>query len=91
LQQANRQFASGGLTADDKEVAVETGAFLETAEDVGTIVVGVNNGKPVYLREVATILDDAEDPTQYVLHSSSKHGGTDEAAVTLSVAKRPGA
>jgi multidrug efflux pump subunit AcrB len=91
IQQSNRQFASGGLVSGDKEIAVETGAFLETAEDVGNIVVGVNNGKPVYLREVAAILDDAEDPSQYVLHSASANNGADEAAVTLSVAKRPGA
>jgi len=91
IQQANRQFASGGLVADDKEIAVETGAFLATAEDVGNIVVGVNNGKPVYLREVATILDAAEEPTQYVLHSTPENNGADEAAVTLSIAKRPGA
>jgi multidrug efflux pump subunit AcrB len=91
IQQANRQFASGGLTADDKEIAVETGAFLETAEDVGHIVVGVNNGKPVYLREVATILDEAEESTQYVLHSRAEKNSPDEAAVTLSIAKRPGA
>ena len=91
IQQSNRQFASGGLVSGDKEIAVETGAFLETAEDVGNIVVGVNSGKPVYLREVATILDEAEEPSQYVLHSASANNGADEAAVTLSVAKRPGA
>mgnify|MGYP006277391135 FL=1 len=91
IQQANRQFASGGLVSGDREVAVETGAFLETAEDVGHIVVGVNNGKPVYLREVATILDEAGEPSQYVLHSSGENNGPDEPAVTLSIAKRPGA
>jgi multidrug efflux pump subunit AcrB len=91
LQQANRQFASGGITAGDREIAVETGAFLESAEDVGNIVVGVNSGKPVYLREVATIIDGAEETSQYVLHSSAKNSGADEAAVTLSIAKRPGA
>jgi multidrug efflux pump subunit AcrB len=91
IQQSNRQFASGGLVSGDQEIAVETGAFLETAEDVGNIVVGVNNGKPVYLREVATILDEAEEPSQYVLHSTAENNAPDEAAVTLSIAKRPGA
>ena len=91
IQQANRQFASGGLVAGDQEVAVETGAFLETSEDVGNIVVGVANGKPVYLREVATILNEAEEPNQYVLHSTRLNQGPDEPAVTLSIAKRPGA
>jgi multidrug efflux pump subunit AcrB len=30
------------------------------------VVVGVFSGKPVYLREVAEIVDGAEEPTQYV-------------------------
>ena len=67
LQQANRQFTAGGLTSQNKEVVIETGAFLQTAEDVGNVVVGVFGGKPVYLREVAEITDGAEEPTQYVL------------------------
>ena len=88
LQQANRQYRSGGVTTNNQEVIVETGAFLATAEDVGDVVVGVFGGKPVYLREVATIEDDAEEPSNYVLFGNQK---TEEAAVTLSLAKRPGA
>ena len=88
LQQANRQYRSGGVTTNNQEVIVETGAFLATSEDVGNVVVGVFGGKPVYLREVATIEDDAEEPSNYVLFGNQK---TEEAAVTLSLAKRPGA
>ncbi len=96
LQQANKQFAAGGLTSENKEVVIETGAFLQNAEDVGNVVVGVFGGKPVYLREVAEIKDGAEEPSQYVLfgagaaHVSATQGG-EEPAVTLSIAKRPGA
>ena len=67
LRQANKQFAAGGLTSENKEVVIETGAFLQSAEDVGNVVVGVYGGKPVYLREVAEITDGAEEPSQYVL------------------------
>ena len=67
LRQANKQFAAGGLTSENKEVVIETGAFLQSAEDVGNVVVGVYGGKPVYLREVADITDGAEEPSQYVL------------------------
>ena len=66
LRQANKQFAAGGLTSENKEVVIETGAFLQSAEDVGNVVVGVFSGKPVYLREVADITDGAEEPSQYV-------------------------
>ena len=96
LQQANKQYAAGGLTSENHEVVIETGAFLQNAEDVGNVVVGVFGGKPVYLREVAQIVDDAEEPSQYVLfgegaanHRTAPNG--EEPAVTLSIAKRPGA
>ncbi|MBL9144573.1 MAG: efflux RND transporter permease subunit [Verrucomicrobiaceae bacterium] len=88
LQQANRQYRSGGVTTNNQEVIVETGAFLTTASEVGNVVVGVFGGKPVYLREVATIEDGAEEPSQYVLFGNKQ---TEEAAITLSLAKRPGA
>lgn len=89
LQQANRQFASGGLTSNDREIAIETGGFLTSAEEVGHVVVGVNEGRPVYLREVAEIVDGAAEPDQYVFHG--ERSGLAEPAVSLSVAKRPGA
>jgi multidrug efflux pump subunit AcrB len=94
LQQANRQFAAGGLTSNNREVMVETGAFLTGAEDVGNVVVGVSGGKPIYLRDVAIIVDGAEEPSQYVFFGSGAANGTavdEQPAVTLSIAKRPGA
>jgi len=97
LQQANRQYRAGGLTGDDREVIIETGGFLRNAEEVGQVVVGVHGGKPVYLRDVADIVDGAEEPTQYVLfgYGAARRGGEpfpeEEPAVTLTVAKRPGA
>jgi multidrug efflux pump subunit AcrB len=88
LQQANRQFRAGGLTTGNTEVLIETGAFLKTAEDVGNVVVGVFTGRPVYLREVADITDGGEEPTQYIFYGNKSD---EEPAVTLSIAKRPGA
>ena len=88
LQQANRQFRAGGLTTGNQEVLIETGAFLKTADDVGNVVIGVFSGRPVYLREVAEVVDGGEEATQYVWHGSKT---AEEPAVTLSIAKRPGA
>lgn len=88
LQQANRQFRAGGLTTGNNEVLVETGAFLKTAHEVGDVVVGVFGGRPVYLHEVAEIHDGGEEAVQYVLHGTKTD---EEPAVTLSIAKRPGA
>ena len=94
LQQANRQYAAGGLTSNNQEVLIETGAFVRSAEDLGNVVVGVFGGKPVYLREVAEVVDGAEEPSQYVFFGSGQAGNpssSEQPAVTLSVAKRPGA
>jgi len=94
LTQANRQRVSGGITADNHEIIVETGGFLSNAEDVGSVVVGVYGGNPVYLREVAEIKDDAQELLQYVFFGGgANHSAirTEQPAVTLSVAKRPGA
>ncbi|MGE5208256.1 MAG: efflux RND transporter permease subunit [Alphaproteobacteria bacterium] len=94
LQQANRQFTSGGLTSENREVVIETGAFLKNAADVGNVVVGVFGERPVYLRDVAQIVDGAEEPATYVLFGNGaavSSGADEQPAVTLSVAKRPGA
>ena len=93
LQQANKQYSAGGLTSDNHEVIVETGAFLQTAQDVGNVVVGAYSGKPLYLRDVAEILDGAEEPSQYVFFGSgaANKNSPDEPAVTIAIAKRPGA
>lgn len=94
LQQGNRQYRSGGLTTNNQEVIIETGAFLTSAEDVGNVVVGVFGGRPVYLREVAEIVDGAEEPSNYTFygHGAARSSAPDEEpSVTLSIAKRPGA
>jgi len=90
LQQSNRQSYSGNLQTLNKEVLLQTGQFLASAKEIGRIVVGVYGNRPVYLDEVATVVDGPEEPTSYVLFGSGK-GQAEEAAVTLSLAKRPGA
>ncbi|MEO6004996.1 MAG: efflux RND transporter permease subunit [Opitutus sp.] len=94
LQQGNRQYRSGGLTTNNREVVIETGGFLSSAEEVGRVVIGVFGGRPVYLREVATIVDGAEEPSNYTFFGrGAARAATpdEEPAVTLSIAKRPGA
>lgn len=98
LQGSNVQQHSGYLTRSDTSFAVQTGNFLYNADDVGNLVVGMQNGQPVYLRQIATVEDGAESPAQYVFFG---YGSADSAlikrykgdypAVTLSVAKRKGA
>ncbi len=90
IQQGNRQDCSGRLQARNQEILLQTGKFFSSAEEIGRLVVGIHNSSPVYLDEVAQIIDGPEEPANYVLFGEvGGHG--QEAAVTLSVAKRPGA
>ena len=88
IQQANRKNFSGSLQAANREIKLQTGLFLENSREIGRVVVGVFGGKPVYLSEVARIVDGPEEPDNYVLFGTN--GRDEEAAVTLSIAKRPG-
>lgn len=90
IQQANRQSYAGSLVNSNNEIEIQTGTFLNTAEEIGRVVIGVNGGKPVYLEEVAEITDGSEEPSHYVLFGATDRHDL-EAAVTLSIAKRPGA
>ena len=94
LGPANRQEVAGALTTGDRDLIVQTGAFFTSADDVASAVVGVHAGNPVYLRDVAEVKDDSEEPTQYVLFgtgaASAQRVDSEEPAVTLSIAKRPG-
>ncbi|MCX5877098.1 MAG: efflux RND transporter permease subunit [Deltaproteobacteria bacterium] len=90
LQQSNLQSYSGTLQSLNKEILLQTGQFLASAKEIGRIVVGVYSNRPVYLDEVASVVDGPEEVTNYVLFGQGK-GQPEEAAVTLSLAKRPGA
>ncbi len=90
IQQANRQDYSGRLETQNQEILLQTGKFLSSAKEIGRLVVGIFEGSPVYLDEVAQILDGPEEPENYVLFGEAGGHGL-EAAVTLSIAKRPGA
>ncbi len=93
----NTQLSAGSFDKHDTEFLVTTGKFLESVTDVENLVVGVQQNQPIYLKQVATILDGPEVPQNYVslgFGQASDKGQTfpsDYPAVTISVAKRKGA
>ena len=66
LEEANILIPSGSFDKGNREYLVETGGFLENAEKVGDVVIGVSRGRPVYLRDIAGIIDGPEEPDNYV-------------------------
>jgi len=87
LGASNRRLPSGRYSSSNREIILETGEFLRTADDVRNVVVGVANGKPVFVRDVAEVRDGGEEPSQYVQFAS---GHSFHPAVTLSISKRKG-
>jgi len=67
LTATNQAARAGSYTSGNREVLVDAARFLDRAEDVGRVVVGVSNGRPVYLGDVARIVDGPEEPRDYVL------------------------
>jgi len=103
LKQANQPLPAGTFARQDRAFVVETGGFLESAEEVAAVVVGVYRGRPVRLSEVADVTDGPDEPDQYVffrrghasVHEARDASGSQDvagfnAAVTLAVAKRTG-
>jgi multidrug efflux pump subunit AcrB len=87
LQLSNASQPAGSLVAGNKELLVQTGTYIETAGDVKRLVVGVYDKKPVFMADVAEIIDGADQPSRYVWHGV-KDG--EYPAVTLSISKKPG-
>ncbi len=66
-----RAASPAAFAQDNQEFEVEAGRFLGNADDLKQVVVGVYQGKPVYLRDVATqIVDGPAEPDDYVLYAN---------------------
>ncbi len=98
---ANQATDAGSYPSPDGQIIVHTGDFLKTSDDVRNVVVAAHQGRPVYLRDVATIADGPPLPEKYVYFgagpaAAEKGIGPEAAAhapypaVTLTLAKRKG-
>ncbi|MDX1824690.1 MAG: efflux RND transporter permease subunit, partial [Thiohalomonadales bacterium] len=98
---ANQAADAGNYPSREGQIIIHTGGFLQTLEDVKNVVVNVHKGKPVYLRDVAEIVDGPQEPNQYVFFEAGPAAAEKGLfaqppskgvypAVTLTVAKRKG-
>ena len=94
-----------GNKANAQLLSVQAGEFLRNVDDVGDLVVGISQGKPVFLRDVARISHGAQQARRYVwftpgaaMAAESSQVPPAEAvaagqtfpAVTIQVTKKPG-
>ncbi|HTH40601.1 MAG TPA: efflux RND transporter permease subunit, partial [Rhodocyclaceae bacterium] len=87
FQLSNASQPAGSLVSGSKEVLVETGTYIESAADVKALVVGVQNGRPITVADVAKVIDGPDQPSRYVWFGD-KQG--ESPAVTLAISKKPG-
>ena len=98
LQAASVRQAAGTAVRDNREIRVEVGPLFRSSEEIGRVVVGLSQGRPVYVSQVARVVDGPDEATDAVFFSPGPAGtsegapaGSEHAAVTLALSKRTGA
>ena len=96
LKATNASMPAGDLTRGSRTVEVRTGQFLADARDVGQLIVGVTERRPVMLADVAQVTAGADTPSRYVWHGQPEAGADgqrtviERPAVTIQVSKKQG-
>ena len=68
IRGANVTHPAGDFTRNDQVVRVEAGVAADRPELLRELVVGVFKGRPVFLKDVATVRDGPVEVTSYVRH-----------------------
>jgi len=97
LEAANVVRHAGNLVGRDVATPVQAGEFLAGREDVAGLVVGVDDGRPVFLEDVAKVTAGPDQPEQYVWMGAGPAAATrgidlagEAPAVTVALSKQPG-
>ena len=65
---ANAASPAGSFTRNDQVVRVEARGGLTSAAQLGDVVVGVFDGRPVFLKDVARLSDGSQEVANYTRH-----------------------
>lgn len=93
---SNERVAAGQVLGGDEAIRLEAGDFFQSAEELRSTVVNVVNGAPVYLGDVARIIDGPAEPADYTWIGFGPAAAEDRPrdgvhpAVSIAVAKRKG-
>jgi len=66
IRAENRALPAGRFDSRNQNFLVETGRFIRARADLESLVVGVSEQRPVYLRQVADVSDGPAEATSYV-------------------------
>ncbi len=97
LAAANSSLDAGSVVRDNQEILVQAGVFLSSADEIADLIVGMSEGAPVFLRDVAEVSHGPDQAEQYVWFgtgpAAADKGIVQQGvypAVTLAIAKKPG-
>jgi multidrug efflux pump subunit AcrB len=94
---SNKLLPAGNIQILDREFVVEAGGFIRNAEDLRKLVINVVDGVPVYLGDIANVIDGPAEPNSYTwigfgpASDQLQKYPKDYPAVAISVAKQKGA
>ncbi|MEZ5448230.1 MAG: efflux RND transporter permease subunit [Thiolinea sp.] len=92
---ANSERSTGIVEPNSLVYQVFSGSFLRSAQDVKRLMVAVIDGRPVYVRDVANVVEGPGEASRmvgfYTGHEADvEERATNAAAVTLAIAKKHG-
>jgi len=94
LLAANATRDAGELVSDNREIEIQAGSFLTSPAEVEALIVGLHNGVPVYLNDVADVRLGPDQVEQFVWFGTgaafSQSVTGEFPAVTIAIAKQPG-
>ena len=98
LRSAAAKQDAGTMVRDNRETRIEAGPLFETSDDVARVVVGLSANRPIYVSDVSSVIDGPGENTDAVFFSvgharatAEQPAGRECPAVTIALAKRPGA
>lgn len=89
LQGQNTASHAGEVVADNLAVPVQAGEFFSRPDELGDLVVGMHDGRPVYLQAVADVEFGPPENEHYVWHARASDR-LRAPAVTVQISKKPG-
>ncbi len=91
LQGANRAFPAGNLRDGGEQIMLVAGETLSTPAQIGNLLLTSRDGRPVYVRDVATV-GFVTEPGEALVSTVTRDGDrlARVPAVTLALAKRAG-
>ena len=91
LQAENIRTTPEPFTAEGQNATLQVGSFFASATDLANTAISSRAGTPVYLRDVARVVDGRSDVKSYVLSGVGGGINSEETpAVTIAISKRAG-